>query len=299
MDISQEPCAQRRAVPPPIVGEKLALEPRDVHADGAFGLARAALETEIQHLFDAVVSEARFAKFASHRKAQGIGSTPRRVRLLTRRHVGRAHRPVHGLAAHAEATAHFHGAGHAAVLRVIEKRDRLRRAIAGAVPQIGRQRRRIDNLAGVENAVWIERLFDLPECRVEGRAEHLFHERAAHQAVAMLTGERATELEHEIGACRCNVFELAYACLGFQVDHRPDVQTPDRGMRVDSRVRAVLPNHGEEPIDVVAQSFRRHGRVFDERQRLRVALHGHRQAQCRFADATKSRSVPRPSMARW
>ena len=50
---------ERRAVPLPVVGEELALEPRHVHADRALGLARAALEAQIERLVDALVAEAR------------------------------------------------------------------------------------------------------------------------------------------------------------------------------------------------------------------------------------------------
>src|SRR5262249_46313921 len=49
--------AQRRAVALPVVREELALEPRDVHADGALGLAGAALETQIEDVVDAVIAE--------------------------------------------------------------------------------------------------------------------------------------------------------------------------------------------------------------------------------------------------
>ena len=44
----------------PVVGEKLALEPGDVHADRAFSLARAALEAQVEHLADAFVAKALY-----------------------------------------------------------------------------------------------------------------------------------------------------------------------------------------------------------------------------------------------
>ena len=45
----------------------------------------------------------------------------------------------------------------------------------------------------------IEGPLDVAERLVEDRTEHLPHERAAHQAVAVLTRERAAEFEHQIG----------------------------------------------------------------------------------------------------
>ena len=50
VDVAEHARAQRRAVPAPVVGEELALEPRDVDADGALGLARPALEAQVEHL---------------------------------------------------------------------------------------------------------------------------------------------------------------------------------------------------------------------------------------------------------
>ena len=154
-------CARSgRAVPAPVVGQELALEPRHVDADGTLRLAGAALEAQIEHLANALVAEPGLADPAGHRQAQHVRPPARRVRFLARRHVRRAHRPVERLAAGAEAAAHLDGARQPAVLRVVEERDRLRRAIRGAVAQIGRQRRRVDDLPGVEDAVRIERPLD-------------------------------------------------------------------------------------------------------------------------------------------
>ena len=88
-------CARSgRAVATPVVGEKLALESRHVDAHGTFGLAGAALEAQIEHLPHPLVAEPRFAEPSRHRQPQHVRTSPRRVRLLPRRHVRRAHRPV-------------------------------------------------------------------------------------------------------------------------------------------------------------------------------------------------------------
>ena len=93
--------------------------------------------------------------------------------------------------------------------RVVEERDRISSRVAGAEAQVGREWRSVNDLAGIEDAVWIEGLLDRAERVVERRTEHLLHERAAHEAVAMLTGERSAELEHEIGDVVGDRLELA------------------------------------------------------------------------------------------
>ena len=87
------------------------------------------------------------------------------------------------------------------------------------------------------------------------------------------------------------------ARLGLQVDDGPHVQAADRGVRVDARRRAVLANDVEEPVDVVAQPLGRDRRVLDERQRLGIVLHRHRQAERRLAQAP-DRRLRRPGRAR-
>src|SRR4030095_10596562 len=116
----------RCAVALPIVGEELALEPRDVDADGAFRFAGPALEAEIPRLVHTPITEAGLAQPAGDRQPQHVGAAARRMLLLARRHVRRAHGAFERLAAHAEAAAHLDGAGHAAGVEV-EERDRIAR----------------------------------------------------------------------------------------------------------------------------------------------------------------------------
>ena len=60
------------AVAGPVVCEKLALEPRHVHADRAFRLARTTFETEVEHVVDAVIAKSCFADPSRHREAQDV-----------------------------------------------------------------------------------------------------------------------------------------------------------------------------------------------------------------------------------
>src|SRR5690349_15688138 len=112
------------------------------------------------------------------------------MRLFLRRHERRAHRPRLRLAAGTEATAHFHGAGESAVIRIVKGGVDGLRAVRWTEPQIARDRWRVDDLARIENAVGIERALDLAERLVERLAEHARHEWAAHESVAVFTGQR-------------------------------------------------------------------------------------------------------------
>ena len=205
--------------------------------------------------------------------------------------------PVELLAARAQPAAHLDGAADAAVLRVVEERHGRRRRVAGAVAQVRRQRRRVDDLAGIEDALRVERALDRAERLVQHRAEHLLHERAAHEAVAVLARQRAAELEHEIGDVVGDGFELPHALFGLQVHHRPDVQAADRRVRVHAGATCRgAATSCEKPVDVVAQLLGRHGGVLDEGERLRVALsspsrgRGRPRAGSRFAPAPAGRA---------
>src|SRR5262245_39033468 len=79
LDVADRTRLQRRAVTAVVIGEKLALESRDVDADGAFGLARAALETEIEDLAHSFVAESRLSEPPGHRQPQHIRAAAGRV----------------------------------------------------------------------------------------------------------------------------------------------------------------------------------------------------------------------------
>ena len=73
------------------------------------------------------------------------------------------------------------------------------RHILGPETKLAAQRRRIDDFAGIEQVVRIESPFQFTKGLVEHRAEHLLHERTAHQAVAMFAGQGPAVLEHQVG----------------------------------------------------------------------------------------------------
>ena len=269
----------------PVVGQELALEPAHVDAHRTFGLAGPAFQAEVERLVDTVVAEPRFAELSGHGKPEDVCPPAGRVRFFLRGHVGRTHGAAGGLPADAQSAAHLDGAAHTTVVGEVEARHRDLGLVPRAEPQAGRHRRRVDDLTGVEDAVRVERAFDGSERLVELRPEHFFHERAAHEAVAVLAGQRAAVLEHEVGDFAGNGLEGLHACLGLHVDDGPDVQAAHRRVGVDAGLDLVPPDDPEKPLDVVAQPVGRDRRIFDERQRLGVVLHGHRQAERDLANA--------------
>ena len=55
----------------------------------------------------------------------------------------------------------------------------------------------------------------------------------------MLAGEGTAVLQHQVGDLRGDRLELPHALLRLEIDHRPDVQAADRGVRVDAGRGAV------------------------------------------------------------
>ena len=104
--MAKRPSAERRAMSPPVIGEKLALETRDVDADRAFGLAGATLEAEIEDLVDAAIAQAGFVEASGHRQTEHVGPAARRMFLFQGRPVRRTHRAIELLATGANAAAH-------------------------------------------------------------------------------------------------------------------------------------------------------------------------------------------------
>ena len=133
MDVAECALAERHAVMPPVLGERLALEARDIHADGAFGLARATLEAQVEHVEHAVVGQTGVGEAARHREPERVRPTARGVLLVPRRDIRRAHRPIERFAAGADPAAHLDGPAKAAVLGVVEECRGIGCSVAGAV----------------------------------------------------------------------------------------------------------------------------------------------------------------------
>ena len=110
--------------------------------------------------------------------------------------VARAHGAAHamGFQALAGARAFLGGAQDATGGTEIEKGGILRRGVARAVAQRGVHRRRVDDLAGIENVLRVESLLDAAHQRVALVAHHEADEFAAQATVAVFAGEQAVFL---------------------------------------------------------------------------------------------------------
>ena len=112
----------RRPIRLPVTRKELALEPRHIHAHGAFRFTRPALEAKIQHIVNAAIVQSGRSQTSAHRQAQHVSAAARRMRFLLRLFAmsGRAHGSFERLAAHA-ALHIFDRAAHSAVIGIIRK----------------------------------------------------------------------------------------------------------------------------------------------------------------------------------
>ena len=183
-DRAEQPRAQRHAVHVLVVRQELRLQRRHVDAQRALALARLALEAEVEDLVQPLVAHRRARVRLRQRLHERVRAPARRVLLLTRRHVGRAHHAAAGLAAGADALAAVGRRAHAAV-EVQPGLERSRRRERGVAEAHG-DRRGVDHDPRVEPALGVEQALDLAHRLVEVRPEDLRVERAADATVAVL-----------------------------------------------------------------------------------------------------------------
>ena len=272
-----------------VLVQKLGLEPGHIDIGRALALARLAFETEVEHLVHVGIGESLKAELAGDRQPKQVGAAPGAIFLVAGCLERGAHRPFALLAAGTDTCAQFGGRQQAAIGAEVERRLHGRRDIAGSIAQVRRQRRRIDDLAGVEQVVGVNRLLQLSERLVEHASIHLLLKRAAHQAVAVLARKSTAVLEHQLGDLFGDGRELAHALLGLEVDHRPDVQAADRRVGIDAGLGLMPGDQRQELGDVIAQMLRRDGRVFNKRDGLGVSFLGHGKAQRHRAQLPDSR----------
>ena len=114
-------------------------------------------------------------------------------------------------------------------------------------------------------------------------AEHLLCPCSSNNPVTMLAAQRAPEFEDEIGYLVGDGVHQIDASGFLEVYEWPNMQTPNAGMTVIPGFGAVPFNNFVEALHVLRQQFGSDGSVFDKRQRLRIALDVHHQAQTRLA----------------
>jgi hypothetical protein len=120
----------------------------------------------------------------------------------------------------------------------------------------------VSTIFRIEDAVRIERALHGPGAR---RPPGFLREGPAHQTVAVLARQRATELEDEVGDVVGDRLEPSDALVGLHVHHGPNVEAPHRRMRIDAGRRLVSFHDLQESLDVVPEFFGGDCGVLDER----------------------------------
>ena len=131
----------------------------------------------------------------------------------------------------------------------------------------------------------IEGALHFAERFIQRVAEHLAHEGAAHQSVAVFARERPAEFEHQIGNVVGDALEPAHPLVGLHVDDRTNVKAADGSMRINSGRGVVAANHFQKPAYERAQFLGRHRGVLYEGNRFVVVLHRGREPQSGFTQA--------------
>ena len=257
--------------------QKLGLELGDIDGGRALALARLAGEAEIHDLFDfrAVEGVPRVGRMIQD-VPQDVGTRTRGVLLLARGHVARAHRAPGQmrLAAVAGPVAFLGCPHHAADIAEIEHRRVIRSRLARLVPEVGVHRRRVHDLAGVENVLRVERRLHRLHHRVALLADHQRDKLAAKAPVAVLAAERPAVFFDEVRDVGRDVAEHFAPGFGLEVEKRARVQLARSGVGVIDAVDAVfVAQDGVELAYVVRQVAHVHGRVLDDFARLGVAGH--------------------------
>ena len=254
----------------------LRLEPGHVNVRRALRFAGLAREAEVHHLGDFRPRPRVGRGRIGERLPQDIRPGPRRVALVARSHVARAHRAADqvGLAALADARAFFSGPEHAAGVGEPEHRVAVRLAFAGHDPQRRVHRRRVDDFSRIQNPLRVERPLHALEQGIALGAHHRADEFAAEPAVTVLAGETAAVFLHERRHVGGDITEHLQAGRRAQVEERPQVQLTRSSVGVVDAVDRVL--FGEEPVelgDVGRQILHGHRGVFDDLTGLGVARH--------------------------
>ena len=127
--------------------------------------------------------------------------------------------------------------------------------VALAEAEVRVHRQRVDDLAGIEQPVRVERGLDLAEGLDDARAVHLLEPDGADDAVAVLAVHRAAELEHQRADAVGDAPHALDVVALLEVEHGPDVQATDAGVGVmPDAVDALFGQETIEPADVVRQA---------------------------------------------
>ena len=151
--------------------------------------------------------------------------------------------------------------------------------IIGAVSQVFGHGRAVDNLTGVHDALGVEGPFQLLECLVNLRSEHLLGVNSPDYPIAVLSAQGAAVLLHQIADLIGNGHHRCHALGAFQANEGTDVQAAHAGVAIISGFGAVVAHNLVEPFHEGAKSLRVDSRVFNEGEGLGVAMNAHQQSQ--------------------
>lgn len=170
-----------------VVGEGLGLVRRHVDVDGAVHLAPLAREAQVERLLDALVPPTVGDDVGFEHLEQDARPPPRRVPLVLRGHVARAHGAALAAAAEAHTDASQRRLGEAAtVLREGEVGGDRERRVRRAQAQVLVESEGVDDLAGVHLGVGVPDGLELTERLDDLVAEHAGEELGSRLAVAVL-----------------------------------------------------------------------------------------------------------------
>jgi hypothetical protein len=245
--------------------ERLGLEGRHVHTEGALALAGLALQAQIEDLVQAVVAERRLRVRRRKGQHQRVGPSPGGVLLVTGGHVGGAHDPAGCLAAQPDVHAAVGGGTHAVGEAEPGRQGRCRSQ--GRVAKMLGHGRRVDDLAGVHAPVRVEQTLDLPHRLVQLVAEHAAVELAPGQTVAVLARVGPAVLGDQVEHLLGHGSHRAHLRRAGEVEERAHVQAADRAVPVEPGAQAVAVEDPGQARGVGGQVGRVDRRVLDERER--------------------------------
>ena len=287
--------------------QELRLQARHVHARRAIAQAALAGQAAVEDLCEL----RRFEDLPFHAPRQNlpdyIRPGARRPQFIARNAISRADCAAGkvGLAAVAAAVALLHRTEQGVALRTHAAHPWRRTFVEGGAPiVIGlvRSERRLHGVhrhsAAAQELVHRRRIHDLVQVEDPLRipaafqaAHHLIHLRAIHQRneltpqtpVTVFAAQAALVCADQPGRTLRDLAELALSLVGLEVEDRAQMQFARTDMAVIDAIQAHLIQDGLEFRQISWQALRGDGRVFDDADRPRVALHAAQHTQARLA----------------
>ena len=265
---------RRRAEPARVVvSQELGLVGRHVDVDRAIAQAALAGEAQVERVPDGFGAPPFGDHVALQHLEQQASPPARRVLLVARHHVARAHRAALGPPALAHADAPEARSAGEAVLRVgiPEEGDRLGRGEVGAEAQVRVERVGFDDAPRVHPVVRIPDRLERSEGPDDPLAVHPREELGAGLAVAVLARERSAVRGDEVGRVFHEAAEGRDALRAPQVEVDAGVHAGLTEVAVERSVEAVAVVETAQVAQVVADALGRNGGVLPPGPRVDAA----------------------------